>query len=125
MFLKRIVVNNVRNIKEAVLEPEENINLIVGENGSGKTSLLESIDILSRGRSFRSRRIAEVQRKNTNSMAIGGILDNGIKIQVPPFVEDKDEIIKTLPLYASEDLKKVNFFKSLITSINYLIWGDV
>ena len=39
-------------------------------------------------------------------------------------VSKKDEIIKTLPLYAAEDLKKVNFFKSLITSINYLIWGD-
>tara|TARA_B100000941_G_scaffold96279_1_gene67034 strand:- start:6776 stop:7924 length:1149 start_codon:yes stop_codon:yes gene_type:complete len=40
-------------------------------------------------------------------------------------VLNKDEIVKTLPLYAAEDLKKVNFFKSLITSINYLIWGDV
>ncbi len=40
-------------------------------------------------------------------------------------VFNKNEIIKTLPLYASEDLKKVNFFKSLITSLNYLIWGDV
>ena len=39
-------------------------------------------------------------------------------------ISKKDEIIKTLPLYAAEDLKKVNFFKSLITSINYLIWGD-
>ena len=39
-------------------------------------------------------------------------------------ISRKDEIIKTLPLYASEDLKKVNFFKSLITSINFLIWGD-
>ena len=66
MFLKKIVVNNVRNIKEAVLEPEENINLIVGENGSGKTSLLESIDILSRGRSFRSNKIAEVQRSENS-----------------------------------------------------------
>ena len=37
----------------------------------------------------------------------------------------KDEIIKTVPLYAAEDLKKVNFFKSLLTSLNYLIWGDV
>ena len=37
----------------------------------------------------------------------------------------KDKKIKTLPLYASEDLKKVNFFKSLVTSLNYLIWGDV
>ncbi len=40
-------------------------------------------------------------------------------------VFNKDDIIKILPLYAAEDLKKVNFFKSLITSINYLIWGDV
>ena len=40
-------------------------------------------------------------------------------------VFNKDEVIKNLPLYASENLKKVNFFKSLITSINYLIWGDV
>ena len=38
---------------------------------------------------------------------------------------NKDQEIKTLPLFAAEDLKKVNFFKSLITSINYLIWGDV
>ena len=38
---------------------------------------------------------------------------------------NKDEVIKTLPLYASERVAKVNFFKSLITSLNYLIWGDV
>jgi len=40
-------------------------------------------------------------------------------------VLDKDEVIKTLPLYASEKISKVNFFQSLITSLNYLIWGDV
>ena len=40
-------------------------------------------------------------------------------------VLNKDEVIKTLPLYASEKIPKVNFFKSLITSVNFLIWGDV
>ena len=40
-------------------------------------------------------------------------------------VTNKDEKIKTLSLHAAEDIKKVNFFKSLVTSINYLIWGDV
>ena len=40
-------------------------------------------------------------------------------------VSKKDKVIKKLPLYAAEDLKKVNFFKSLLTSLNYLIWGDV
>ena len=37
----------------------------------------------------------------------------------------KDEMVKSVPLYAAEDLKKVNFVKSLLTSLNYLIWGDV
>ena len=37
-------------------------------------------------------------------------------------VANKDKIIKKLPLYAAENVKKVNFFKSLITSLNYLIW---
>ena len=40
-------------------------------------------------------------------------------------VTKKGEVIKKLPLYAVEDLKKVNIFKSLLTSLNYLIWGDV
>ena len=40
-------------------------------------------------------------------------------------ISKKDEIIKTLPLYSKEKVKKVNFFKSLVTSLNYLIWGDV
>ncbi len=40
-------------------------------------------------------------------------------------VSEKGETVKTLPLFASEKIPKVNFFKSLITSLNYLIWGDV
>ncbi len=39
-------------------------------------------------------------------------------------IYNKNKIIKTLPLFAAEDLKKVNFFKSLFTSLNFLIWGD-
>ena len=51
-------------------------------------------------------------------------IDKGEKI-AELVIKNKEEIIKTLPLYATDDLKKVNFFKSLITSINFLIWGDV
>ena len=40
-------------------------------------------------------------------------------------ISNKDNIVETLPLYASENIPKVNFFKSLVTSLNYLIWGDV
>ena len=40
-------------------------------------------------------------------------------------ISKRDEKIKTVPLYANETIKKVNFFKSLLASLNYLIWGDV
>ncbi len=37
----------------------------------------------------------------------------------------KDKLIKKVPVYASEKVEKVNVFKSLFMSLNYLIWGDV
>ena len=51
-------------------------------------------------------------------------IDKGEKI-AELVIKKKDEVIKILPLFAAEELKKVNFFKSLLTSLNYLIWGDV
>ena len=38
---------------------------------------------------------------------------------------NKDEIIKSIPLYSLEKISKVNFFKSIFKSLNYLVWGDV
>ncbi len=55
---------------------------------------------------------------------ISAPIDKGTQI-ANVIITKKDKVIKKLPLYANEDLKKVNFFKSLITSLNYLIWGDV
>ncbi|WP_105265461.1 DNA replication/repair protein RecF [Pseudoalteromonas sp. T1lg76] len=53
MSLTSISLNNFRNIEAATLAPEA-INIIYGENGSGKTSFLEAIYFLSHGRSFRT-----------------------------------------------------------------------
>ena len=37
----------------------------------------------------------------------------------------KDDLVKNVPIYAAENIDKVNVFKSLFMSLNYLIWGDV
>ena len=55
---------------------------------------------------------------------ISAPIDEGSKI-ANIIVSKKDEVIKKIPLFAAENIKKVNFFKSLLTSLNYLIWGDV
>lgn len=54
-MLAQIDIHHFRNITQAQLQPAQGINLILGENGSGKTSLLEAIFVLAMGRSFRSR----------------------------------------------------------------------
>ncbi|MBL4814228.1 MAG: DNA replication/repair protein RecF [Shewanella sp.] len=54
MSLTRLHIETFRNIASAQLLPAEGINLIYGQNGSGKTSILEAIYFLGMGRSFRS-----------------------------------------------------------------------
>ena len=39
-------------------------------------------------------------------------------------LESPNEEEKKFPIYASKSVKKVNFFKSLFLSFNYMIWGD-
>ncbi|PMG74884.1 DNA replication/repair protein RecF [Shewanella sp. 10N.286.51.B7] len=54
MSLTRLNIAQFRNILSASLTPASGLNLIYGENGSGKTSILEAIYFLGMGRSFRS-----------------------------------------------------------------------
>jgi len=39
-------------------------------------------------------------------------------------IYNKKELLKSVPVYAAEKVKKINFILSLLTSFNYMIWGD-
>ena len=39
-------------------------------------------------------------------------------------IYNKDELLKSIPVFSSEKVKKINFLLSLLTSFNYMIWGD-
>lgn len=56
MSLLSINISQFRNITTASCVAAEQVNLFIGSNGSGKTSLLEAIYYLAHGRSFRSSR---------------------------------------------------------------------
>lgn len=55
MQLTRLELNDVRAVEKARLDPAPGLNLLVGENGAGKSSVLEAIHLLGFGRSFRGR----------------------------------------------------------------------
>lgn len=55
--IEHLTVNAVRNIQGLELAPGTTVNILHGENGSGKTSILESIHLLASGRSFRTSKL--------------------------------------------------------------------
>lgn len=57
MGLSSLEIKNFRNLLSVHIEPDTGLNLIIGENAAGKTSLLETIFYLSYGRSFRQSQI--------------------------------------------------------------------
>ena len=60
MSLTKLDIYSVRNIVQDSIKPASNINLIYGDNGSGKSSIIEAIYILGRAKSFRSTSIKTV-----------------------------------------------------------------
>ncbi len=55
MKLKKLEIHRFRNIRSCLIECGKGIHFISGENGQGKTSVLEAINILSNLRSFREK----------------------------------------------------------------------
>ncbi|WP_028241494.1 DNA replication/repair protein RecF [Stutzerimonas azotifigens] len=72
MSLSRFTVTGVRNLQPVALLPSPRINILYGDNGSGKTSLLEAIHLLGLARSFRSSRIAPVVGHEEQSCVLFG-----------------------------------------------------
>ena len=70
MYIESLQIRRIRNIDSADLEPSPDVNLVVGSNAAGKTSLLESIDFLSRGRSFRAHRADELIQSGSDSGSV-------------------------------------------------------
>ncbi len=67
MRINELRLNSFRNFGEVILCPDAPINLIYGDNGAGKSSLLEACYLLGFGRSFRTNRLNNlIQYLNTN-----------------------------------------------------------
>lgn len=72
MSLSRISVTGIRNLQPVTLTPSPRINILHGDNGSGKTSFLEAIHLLGMARSFRSTRLNPVIGHEQTSCTVFG-----------------------------------------------------
>lgn len=79
MSLAELRMENLRCVETAALEFSPQLNLISGENGAGKTSILEAIFLVGRGRSFRTRSSERLIRHGAAALTVFGRTDD-----IPP-----------------------------------------
>ena len=60
MIIREFGFRSFRNLEDAVISPGPGVNLVLGENGQGKTNLLEAIWLCTGARSFRGAKQAEL-----------------------------------------------------------------
>ena len=70
LLLTSLHIENFRNLDSATLEPVPGLNWLFGENGAGKTSVLEAIHVLARGRSFRANSISPLIRDGGRQLRV-------------------------------------------------------
>ncbi len=75
MFIKNLSLYGLRNLEPQSIDFKDSLNLFLGENGQGKTSILEAIFLLSHAKSFRTSILKNILRddykeKHASSKAI-------------------------------------------------------
>ncbi|MBL1276081.1 MAG: DNA replication/repair protein RecF [Ectothiorhodospiraceae bacterium] len=78
MAIQHLEIHNLRNLSSVSLKPQPGLNFIFGPNGSGKTSILEAIHCLGRGKSFRTHKTNHLIQEGCDSFSvIGKVLQHG------------------------------------------------
>lgn len=84
MTLRRLSVTNFRNLISVDIELSPQLNIFYGDNGSGKTSLLEAMSAISLGRSFRSRKFKNtINHKADHYTVFGDVLSDAYDTETP------------------------------------------
>ena len=75
MRLISLSVQNYRNIEAASLAPGRELTVICGDNGQGKTNLLEAVWLLTGGKSFRGGKDAELVKKGQPFAVLEAVIE--------------------------------------------------
>lgn len=108
MSLAYLEAQGFRNLKQLGIEPGPTVNLIYGQNASGKTSLLETIYFLAHGRSFLTHKIKEVMNVHADRMHIfSRILSDNQRLIPAGILHDREKLLIKL------DGEKINRLSDL------------
>jgi DNA replication and repair protein RecF len=76
MTIRQLSLTDFRNLASTTLDFHPEVNLVYGENGSGKTSLLEAIHVVCQAQSFRSHQLRPCVRHERDGFLLFGRFDS-------------------------------------------------
>lgn len=76
VIVKSIKINNLRNIRTADIVADPTLNLLIGDNGAGKTSVLEALMVLAKGKSFRTGQIGALIGPEGDSFLVSAVIEH-------------------------------------------------
>lgn len=74
MSLAELNVSGFRNLSISGFRPQQGFNVVLGDNGAGKSSLLEAIYVLGTGKSFRTHHPHSLMHMAGSSFQVFGVL---------------------------------------------------
>lgn len=131
MHFKKVRLKNYRNFSNLSIEFDPNLNIFTGNNAQGKTNLLEGLNLIIKGSSYRTKEDREVIKWNNESAYLFGEIDKddeNIQVALALALEKKPEdfyknkLIKTIKI--NQNIRKKTAlnkeFKGVVFSPEHL-----
>jgi DNA replication and repair protein RecF len=120
MIFSHVAITNFRNIKRLTFSPDAGMNLFIGRNGQGKSNLLEALDFISTGRSFRTSKEGELIAWNQDFARIESEFTAGDDVSVITLalVREGEHIRKKLQMNGTV-IKRLSQFLGKIKSVSF------
>lgn len=120
MMILSLKLRNFRNYRELEISPHPEVNILFGQNGSGKTNLLEAIHYCALGRSHRTAQDKEVVCKGTEFAAVGVQLQkNNVRMDIQVKLTPNDGKKKSVYV----DRKRANRLSDLMGHVQCVIFS--
>lgn len=115
MKISNLKLYNFRNYETLSLDFSNKQNIIIGENGAGKTNIVEAIYVLAITKSFRGSKDSVLIKNGSTEMSIEGCVKSKIRNNYKLMLSDDGKIVKI-------DNNRIAKFSNYISRINVVLF---
>lgn len=116
MVITSLKLINFRNFSNLELNFSESKNIIIGNNGEGKTNIVEAIFVLALTKSFRTNDDSILVKDNENLFKVEGIVKSSFVNNYKVIYQDNLKVVKI-------NNNKINKFSDYISNINVVLFS--